>query len=149
VRFGAALILLVVLVAGVARALDPQTWILLQTVRDLGPLSGWRCAESSTYVYDPSRERADSTLLSEPPEASVLAQVPWLEVDRVEADLRGGDTLVSAHASTEPGGEEDRRVYVLSPGRLQTVTVSLLGARFSPCNAHLSDWRIVGEQELG
>jgi hypothetical protein len=148
VRFGAALILLVVLVTGVPRALDPHTWILLQAVRDLGPISGWRCAQSSTYVYDPSRERADSTLLSEPPEARVLAQAPWLEVDRVEADLRGGDTLVSAHASIEPGGE-DRRVYVLSPGRLQTVTVSLLGARASPCNAHLSDWQIVGEQELG
>jgi len=148
VRFGAALILLVVLVAGVPRVLDPQTWILLQAVHDLGPLSGWRCARSSTYVYDPSRERADSTLLSEPPEARVLAQVPWLEVDRVEANLRGGDTLVSAHASIEPGSE-DRRVYVLSPGRLQTVTVSLLGAQASPCNAHLSDWQIVGEQELG
>jgi hypothetical protein len=121
---------------------------LLQAVRDLGPVSGWRCAQSSTYVYDPSREHADSTLLSEPPEARVLAQVPWLEVDRVEADLRGGDTLVSAHVSTEPGGE-DRRVYVLSPGRLQTVTVNLLGAQASPCNAHLSDWQIVGEQEVG
>jgi hypothetical protein len=143
VRLAAALILVIVLVAGVPRVLDPQTWVLLQAVRDLGPLSGWRCAHSPTYVYDPTRERADPTLLAEPPEARVLAQAPWLEVDRVEADLRGGDTLVSAHAST------DRRVYVLSPGRLQTVTVSLLGAQTSPCNAHLGDWQIVGEQELG
>jgi hypothetical protein len=148
VRFGAALVLLVVILAAVPRLLDPQTWILVQAVRDLGPVTGWRCAESSTYVYDPSRERADSTLLSEPPEARVLAQVPWLEVDRVEANLRGGDTLVSAHAAIEPGADE-RRVYVLSPGRLQTVTVSLLGRQTSLCNAHLSDWQIVGEQELG
>jgi hypothetical protein len=148
VRFGTALILLAVVIAGLPRVFDPQTWILLQAVRDLGPISGWRCAESSTYVYDPSREPPDSTLLAEPPEARVLAQVPWLEVDRVEANLRGGDTLVSAHVSLDSDAE-DRRVYVLSPGRLQTITVNLPGSQASPCNAHLSDWQIVGEQELG
>jgi hypothetical protein len=144
VRFGIALALLFVLVVVVPRLLDPQTWILVQAVRDLGPLAGWRCAQSATYSYDPSHERPDSTLLSEAPEARVLAQVPWLEVDRVEANLRGGDTLVSAHAALEPG-PEDRRVYVLSPGRLQTVTLD----QDRVCNMHLSDWQIVGEHELG
>jgi hypothetical protein len=144
VRVATPLLLLVVLIAGAPRFIDQQTWVLLQAVRDLGPLAGWRCAQASTYVYDPSRERPDSTLLSEPPEARVLAQVPWLEVDKVEANLRGGDTLVSAHTSIEPGDAE-RRVYVLSPGRLQTVTVDDVRL----CNVHLSDWQIVGEQEVG
>jgi len=144
VRLGIALLLLVVLIAGAPRLVDQHTWILLQAVRDLGPLAGWRCAQASTYVYDPSHERPDSTLLSEPPEARVLAQVPWLEVDKVEANLRGGDTLVSAHSSIEPGDAE-RRVYVLSPGRLQTITVNDVRL----CNVHLSDWQIVGEQEVG
>jgi hypothetical protein len=144
VRFATALLLLLALVAGVPRLADQQTWILLQAVHDLGPLAGWRCAQAAPYVYDPSHERPDSTLLAEAPEARVLALVPWLEVDRVEANLRGGDTLVSAHSSLEPG-EAERRVYVLSPGRLQTVTVDDV----SLCNVHLSDWQIVGEQELG
>lgn len=143
-RVAIALLLLVGLVVGVPRLLDAHTWTLVQAVRDLGPLAGWRCAEMATYVYDPTHERPDSTLLSEAPEARVLAQVPWLEVDRVEANLRGGDTLVSAHGSVEPGSLE-RRVYVLSPGRLQTVVVD--DARV--CNVHLSDWQIVGEHELG
>jgi hypothetical protein len=144
VRFATPLLLLIVLVTGVPRLLDPQTWLLLQAVRDLGPVAGWRCVESASYSYDPSHERPDTTLLSEPPEARVLAQVPWLEVDRVEANLRGGDTLVSAHSPIESGADE-RRVYVLSPGRLQTVTVN----QDRLCNVHLGDWQIVGEQELG
>jgi hypothetical protein len=147
-RFGTALFLLVVLVLGVPRLIDPQTWILLQAVRDLGPVSGWRCAASSTYVYDPGHDRPDATLLEEPPEARVLAQVPWLEVDSVEANLRGGDTLVATHTPVEAAGDE-RRVYVLSPGRLQTVSVAVLGGERSVCNVHLGDWQIVGEQELG
>jgi len=144
VRLGLALILLVVLVAAMPRLLDAQTWTLLQAVHDLGPVSGWRCASSSIYTYDPSRERPDSTLLAEAPDAPVLAQVPWLEVDRVEANLRGGDTLVSVH--TTVGDEsEDRRVYVLSPGHLQTEWINDAAL----CNIHLSDWQIVGEEELG
>lgn len=145
-RPATALLLLVVLVTGVgvSRLLDPQTLRLVQAVRDLGPVAGWRCVESASYSYDPSHERPDSTLLSEPPEARVLAEVPWLEVDRVEANLRGGDTLVSAHSPIESGADE-RRVYVLSPGRLQTVTVN----QDRLCNVHLGDWQIVGEQELG
>ena len=143
-RLATALLLLVVLVTGVPRLLDPHTWLLVQAVRDLGLVTGWRCVDSASYSYDPSHERPDSTLLSEPPEARVLAQVPWLEVDRVEANLRGGDTLVSAHSPIESGADE-RRVYVLSPGRLQTVTFN----QDRLCNVHLGDWQIVGEQELG
>jgi hypothetical protein len=142
------LILLIGLVAVAPRLLDPETWIVLQTMRDLGPLSGWRCASSETYVYLPETERPDSTLLSDPPEARVLAQGPWLQIDRVEANLRGGDTLVSVHAPLDDNGE-DRRVYVLSPGKLQTITVNVLGHQATPCNAHLSDWHIVGEEEAG
>ena len=143
-RFPAALLLLIVLAAVLSRLVVPQTWVLFEAVRDLGPIAGWRCAQSVTYSYDPTRERPDSTLLSEAPEARVLAQVPWFEVDHVEANLRGGDTLVSAHGAMEPGGPE-HRVYVLSPGRLQTVFVD----ETRLCNVHLSDWQIVGEQELG
>src|SRR5947207_10258758 len=109
--------------------------MLLSAVQDLGPISGWRCADSPMYVYDPSHERADSTLLADPPEASVLAQVPWLEIDRVEANLHGGETLVSTR-----GPDADQRVYVLEPGKLQSITAG----DTTVCNAHLSDWQIVG-----
>ena len=143
-RFAIALLLLVILAAGAPRLFDPQTWLLVQAVHDLGPLAGWRCVRSVTYTYDPTHERPDATLLAEAPEARVLADVPWLEVDSVEANLRGGDTLVSVHGPTESGGV-DRRVYVMSPGRLQSVFVN--DTRL--CNVHLSDWQIVGEQELG
>ena len=138
-RFGIALVGAILLVLVVPRLEDPHTQLLLQAVRDLGPISGWRCADSPTYVYDPTRERADSTLLADPPEASVLAQVPWLEIDRVEANLRGGETLVSTR------GPDDERVYVLEPGKLQ----SIRSGETTICNAHLSDWQIVGEEELG
>jgi hypothetical protein len=132
-RIGLAAVVLLAMLIG-TRLFDPRTVALAQAVRDLGPISGWRCAESPTYAYDPSHERRDSNLLAEAPEAAVLAQVPWLEIERVEADLRGGDTLVTAR------GPEDRRVYVLAAGSLQSTSV---------CNAHLSHWQIVGEQEMG
>jgi hypothetical protein len=144
VRFAIALLLLVGVVAGVPRLLDPQTWLLVHAVHDLGPVAGWRCVRSATYSYDPTREHPDATLLAEAPEARVFAMAPWLEVDNVEANLRGGDTLVSVHGPTE-SGDVDRRVYVLSPGRLQSVFVN----ETRLCNVHLSDWQIVGEQELG
>jgi hypothetical protein len=135
--------LLTLLVGGAPRVVDPQTWSVVQAVRALGASAGWRCAQSATYAYDPSHERRDSTLLADPPEAVVLAQVPWLEIDRVEANLRGGDTLVTAR------GPDDERVYVLAPGKLQAIRVQLPGGETTLCNAHLSDWQIVGEQELG
>jgi hypothetical protein len=144
VRLGIALILVVMLVAGIPRLFDPQTWMLAHALHDLGPISGWRCASSSTYTYDPNRERPDSTLLADAPEAHVLEAVPWMEIDRVEANLRGGDTLVSVHTSVGDTAQE-RRVYVLSPGQVQTVWAN----DATVCNVHLSDWQIVGEEELG
>ena len=137
-RVSALAVLLLLLVPTLPRLLDPQTWVLAQAVGKLGPVSGWRCAGSGTYSYDPAHERPDSTLLADAPESSVLARVPWLEIDRVEANLRGGDTLVTTH------GPDDHRVYVLSPGRLQSITAG----DTTVCNAHLSDWQIVGEEEL-
>jgi hypothetical protein len=133
-RIVVAVAVLVLLGLAAPRVVDPQTWVLAQAVHDLGPISGWRCAQSPTYVYDPTRERPDATLLADPPEASVLAEVPWLEIDRVEANLRGGDTLVTAHS------DEDERVYVLAPGSYQALRV---------CNVHLANWQIVGEENVG
>jgi hypothetical protein len=144
IRWGAALLLLVVLASGAVRLLDPETWLLARATAALGPVSGWRCAHLSSYVYEPTREQPDSALLADPPEAVVQAAIPNVVVERVEAGLRGGDTLVSVRAAMIDG--EEQRVYVLSPGRLQALTLDIGGARTTVCNAHLGDWRIVGEQ---
>jgi hypothetical protein len=137
------MILVVVLVAGVPRLMEPSTWVLLAAVRELGPLSGWRCAESATYVYDPRRERADGTLLAQPPEDLVRQTVPGVEIDQVEANLRGGDTVVWTRVALADDSEE-RRVYVLTPGRLQSIAPD----KKAICNSHLADWRIVAEHAL-
>jgi len=147
VRLGIALLVLVLLVAGAPRLFDPQTWMLAQAVSVLGPFSGWRCAQPSAYVYDPGRERADTTLLADRPEDTVLDQQPTFEVDNVEVNLQSGDALVSVHAAGTEA--DDRRVYELSPGRLQGVSVRVLGGAVTLCNAHIGAWRIVGEQTLG
>jgi hypothetical protein len=149
VRLVTTLLVLVLLVVGAARLIliDPQTWMLAQAVSALGPFSGWRCARSATYVYDPARELPDATLVTDRPEDTVLGKYPTFEVDNVEVNLRGGDTLVSVHA--EGTEADDRRVYVLSPGRLQGVRVSVPGGPLTLCNTHLGGWRIVGEQTLG
>ena len=112
----------------------------LQPMRELGPVSGWRCVQSPVYVYVPSHDRADRTLLADLPEATVMRHAPGAEIDRVETDLRGGDTIVWSRALGPDGGLDDARVFVLAPGRLQTTT---------PCNSHLGDWKIVGEHDLG
>ena len=146
-RLGAALITVVVLlVAGVPRLMEPSTWVLLAAMRELGPLSGWRCARSATYVYDPRRERADSTLLAQPPEEVITRAFPGAEVEKVEANLRGGDTVVWTRVALAADGLDldEARVYVLSPGRLQAI------APDKPiiCNSHLADWHIVAEHAL-
>ncbi len=138
------LMILAVLVIAGQRLLDPATWTLAQAVRDLGPISGWRCAHRGAYVYDPRRDRTDSTLLSEAPEDIVRVAVPEVTVERVEADLKSGETVVWSRIGAEKDGGP-RRVYVLSPGRLQAIA----DGSAAICYAHLGDWRIVAEHTLG
>jgi hypothetical protein len=137
---------------GAPRLVEPSTIILLQAVRDLGPISGWRCAQSATYTYDPRRERADSTLLSDAPDEVLKAQVPGLEVDSVEANLRGGDTVIWArvvsNGDSTAAQAEERRVYVLSPGRQLVIGNELAANRPAICYSALGDWRIVAEHGL-
>jgi hypothetical protein len=95
-------------------------------------------------VYDPRHDSADSTLLSDAPEAVL----PGVQVERVEANLRDGDTVVWTHLETPEGGEE-RRVYVLSPGRLRTITLERTDGRIKICNSQLGDWHVIAEHALG
>jgi hypothetical protein len=147
-RVGVALALLALLVLGVPRLFDPSTWVLMEAVRALGPISGWRCAHGPIYTYDPRREQADTTLLSQPPEDAVSLTVSGVEVDKVEANLRSGDTSVWTQAVRDDGSVE-ARVYVLSPGRVQRITSELAPVPTTICNSHLGDWRIVAEHALG
>jgi len=134
----------VLLVFGAPRLVEPSSLALFQAIRDLGPISGWRCANSAVYVYDPRHDRADSTLLSDAPEA----MLPGVQVERVEANLRDGDTVVWTRTEALDGTEE-RRVYVLSPGRLQTISLDGSDGRTRICNSHLGDWHVVAEHALG
>jgi hypothetical protein len=148
VRVGVALALLAMLVLAVPRLFDPSTWMLMEAVRALGPISGWRCAHGPTYTYDPRHEHADSALLSQAPEDVVSLTVSDVEVDKVEANLRSGDTSVWTRAVHDDGTVE-ARVYVLSPGRLQRITFDLATVPTTICNSQLGDWRIVAEHALG
>jgi hypothetical protein len=140
---------LLVLAVGLARLFEPRTSALAQAVHDLGPISGWRCAQSGgTYVYDPRRDRPDRGLLAEPPEDMLGLAAPQVTVERVEANLRGGDTVVWSRVGPEDQGGE-RRVYVLSPGRMQAITFEFENAQATVCDAHLGSWRIVAEHALG
>jgi hypothetical protein len=99
-------------------------------------------------VYDPRRDRPDSGLLSEFPEEVLRVAVPEVTVERVETNLRGGDTVVWARVGAEDEGGQ-RRVYVLSPGRMQPVSLSLAAGHATICYSHLGDWRILAEHALG
>jgi hypothetical protein len=147
-RLGAAVILVVLAIAAFLRLFEPRTGMLLSAMRQLGPISGWRCVESPTYVYDPSQERPDAALLGAPPEGVILDQVPGVAVDSVEVDLRGGEAVVSAHV-VGPESNDERLVYVLTPGRQHAVTVDVGTASSTICNSQLSEWKIVGEHHLG
>jgi hypothetical protein len=147
VRLAVAIVLVGLVAVGIARLFDPSTWVLFEAMRALGPISGWRCAQSPTYTYDPRHERADTTLLSESPEAVLAQTAPGLEIEKVEADLRGGDAVLWTTLATDDGIEV-RRVYVLSPGRLQTVVYDLSDVRTTICTSHMADWQVVGEHSL-
>jgi hypothetical protein len=138
----AALVVIALVGLGARWVTQASTLRLAYAMAELGPISGWRCAQSASYVYDPRRERADSTLLADAPEASV----PGVEVERVEASLRGGDTVLWTRVSAASG---EQRVYVLSPGKLQTV--SLDSSDHTPttiCTSHLGNWQIIGEHGI-
>jgi hypothetical protein len=142
------LVVLMVLLVGVQRSLEPATWALAYAVRAIGPISGWRCAQSQPYVYDPRRERADSGLIAEPPEDLLNSVAPEQSVERVEVDLRGGETTVWTRLGAEADGGP-QRVYVLSPGRMQAVTFEYFSSTGTLCMSHLADWQIVAEHTLG
>ena len=117
---------------------------------ELGPISGWRCAQNGVYVYDPRRDSPDGTLLADAPEQLIWNEIPDVEVERVEANLRGGDTVVWTHYSHRRRRQRRnrRRVYVLSPGRLQTIGIDLGSGWTAICTSHLGDWHIVAEHAL-
>jgi hypothetical protein len=136
---------ILLLVVGVPSLFEPSTLSLAQAVRELGPISGWRCARNATYVYDPRRDSPDASLLSEAPEKVLWDQIPELQVERVEANLRSGDAVVWTRIVGEDDAIVERRVYVLSPGRLQTIGIDRNSGWTAICNSHLGDWHIVAE----
>jgi hypothetical protein len=144
VRVGLGVGIVLLLVVAAPRVAEPSALALFQAVRDLGPISGWRCANSAVYVYDPRRDSADSTLLSDAPEAAL----PGVQAERVEANLRDGDTVVWTRLEA-PDGSEERRVYVLSPGRLRAIALERTDGWIKICNSHLGDWHVVAEHTLG
>jgi hypothetical protein len=115
--------------------------LVAQAVRVLGPVSGWRCVNLATYVYDPRRESADSGLVAEQPEAAVLNVASGTEIERVEVSLRGSDAVVWTMSSS---GEQ--RVFVLTPGSLSAVGTP--ADRPATCYAHQGAWQVVAEHGL-
>jgi hypothetical protein len=136
------------LLAGAPRLSEPATLSLAQAVRQLGPISGWRCAQNTPYTYDPRRGSPDTTLLAEAPEQLLWDQLPDLLIERVEADLHGGDTVVWTRLVAADDTSLERRVYVLSPGRLQAIGIDLDSGWTTICNSHLGAWHIVAEHGL-
>jgi hypothetical protein len=140
-RWALPLLVLLLIVLGGQQAQQPSTARLIQAVRELGPISGWRCAASASYTYDPRHDSGDTTLLADAPEHTVTAVV----VDRVEVNLRGGDTTLWTHVPTADGAQDERRVYVLTPGQLRAIAAS----EDNPiCYSHLGNWRIIAEHRL-
>jgi hypothetical protein len=145
VRLVVALGSVLVLVALAVRvASEPSSALVVEAMRELGPISGWRCAQGArgAYVYDPRRERPDSTLFAERPEVVIQRAIDGVEVERVEADLRGGDTVVWSLVAAQ------RRVYVLSPGRQRAIGLDLVAGRAAICQSELGDWQVVAEHTL-
>src|SRR2546426_4893252 len=61
-------------------------------------------------------------MIRRPPRSTLFPYTTlFRSVDKVEANLRSGDTSVWTRASRDDGSVEVR-VYVLNPGRLQRVT---------------------------
>lgn len=123
---------MVVVAVLVEVALSPSPAVSLEAMAELGPLDGWRCVHEATYVYEPRWPRLGGGLLTEPPEGVL----PNLEVERVEVDLRTGEAVAWVRVAPDA-----RRVYVLAPGRLQTIG--------SSCAGHLAAWQVIGEHSLG
>jgi hypothetical protein len=146
-------------VVGLAMLQQPPYDELGEAVRDLGPISGWRCAEqTASYVYEPRHGGGDAALFDEPPEAAVARLRPGFEVERVEVNLRSGETVVwttvptqgdDGNDGTDAGGQRAQRVFVLAPGRLRAVSLNRNGTPVPVCDSHLGDWQIIGEHALG
>jgi hypothetical protein len=134
------LVVLGLLVAG-QRLSDPSTRATLVAMQQLGPIAGWRCGQSALYLYDPRHERADATLVLEPPEALAPSDVRAV---RVEVNLRGGDTTVWTLPVDADPDEKPNRVLVMGPGLLRAVDVD--GTTL--CYSGLGSWFIVADHAL-
>jgi hypothetical protein len=132
-----------VAVVGIAVLMSPPYEPLRASVAQLGPVAGWRCAETATYVYDPRHGQPDETLLDEPPETTLQSSYPDLEIQRIEVNLRSGETVAW---TLQPSGVQ--RVFVLDPGRLRTVGLNRAGAFVPICDSHLGDWQIIADHTL-
>jgi len=127
---------------------QPPHDALIPAMADLGPLDGWRCAETSVYVYEPRHERGDGSLLDDPPQATLAALDAGLEVERVEVQLDGGQAVVWTTRTTTDGRRAPR-VFVLAPGRLRAVSINRGGRPIHVCDSHLGNWQVVGDEALG
>ena len=127
---------------------QPPHDALVPAMADLGPLAGWRCAETSVYVYEPRHERGDESLLDDPPQATLAALDPEVEVERIEVQLDGGQT-VAWTTVTGADGRRAPRVFVLDPGRLRAISINRGGRPVHVCDSHLGDWQVVGQHALG
>lgn len=136
-----ALLALVLLATNAPKLFAPQTALMLEAMRSLGPVSGWRCANLATYVYDPRHDTVDTRLLAEAPEAVVAAAYPEVTVERAEVSLRGGDAVL--WTTTERGAQY---VYVLSPGAAEAIGTPR--TRPATCYADQRAWRVVAEHAL-
>ncbi|HET6317884.1 MAG TPA: hypothetical protein VFG86_15630 [Chloroflexota bacterium] len=121
---------MLVLMASLALMSERDRQVLLQ----LGPLDGWRCLRSATYVYEPRWHWFGGGLLAEAPD-TVLPQ----QAQTVEVDLKTGEAIARAK----------NHVYVLQPGRLTVITDPEAPEPRPLCVTQLGNWQIVGEHTLG
>jgi hypothetical protein len=144
----ARVLLPVVVVLGVVVAAqqlgDVSSRRLFAAMGALGPLAGWRCAESSRVVYDPRRDRPDPALVAQAPESTIPSDQ---QAVRVEVSLHDGDSTVWTTSVAAPNPTPER-VFVVSPGSERSVTLDGPDRRTTICNSELGDWRIVGDHAL-
>ena len=154
------LAILAMLVSSFGMVIGIRAESLYAAFWELGPTrAAVACAFGGTYRYDPRVTVADDHLISERPEAAVVAFVGQTQVatdgrlarvtvSRVEVDPGQGQATVWADVYTRSSPDREER-FVLQADRSQWISVDLPARTTYVCQKNLGKWRVIALRGSG
>ncbi len=145
----------------IASSFGSTVWVgaesISEALLELGPTrAAIACAFQGSYRYDPRTTQPDLRLISQPPDAEVVAFLNRPNtfgmsgvtgVTVTDVDVRPAQGLAMVWATVQMRGAPDRQEqFVLQANRSQWVMADIPAQTIYVCQRNLGDWRVVSER---